>query len=320
MITSSTSRVTTTLTSPSSSSPSRGGGGGDVEREGGQDGGVVEVLLLGAAQDGGFPQFGCKCSNCQLVYQKKVPSDSAVSLAILDHSTLQWWLVDATPQLCLQWEEFASILTKFTLAGVFLTHAHAGHYPGLLYFGKEAMNTKHLPVYASVKMHSFLAANEPWGVMYRNENFKRVDLTENKQEIELSPNVKISPHFVEHRADFTDTFAFKIYGKGKSLYFCPDIDSWSNMDESLPVIAQTMDILLVDSTFYDDNELPGRDMSVIPHPRVVQTMNLLEGIPFKQVVLIHINHSNKLWVDEDAVREVQAKGMTVGRKGMTWKL
>jgi pyrroloquinoline quinone biosynthesis protein B len=57
----------------------------------------VEVLLLGAAQDGGVPHIGCNCSNCKAA--KDDPDrrrQLAVSLAVLDYDAAQFWLVDCT--------------------------------------------------------------------------------------------------------------------------------------------------------------------------------------------------------------------------------
>jgi pyrroloquinoline quinone biosynthesis protein B len=287
----------------------------------------VDVLLLGAAQDGGYPQFGCVCDNCRSCYDGHTPADSAVSLAILDSNCMKWWLVDATPQLCQQWTEFARLLCRYELAGVILTHAHAGHYPGLLYFGKEGKNTSRIPVYASSSMHAFLKANEPWAVMYRNENLVQVDVDDGLP-ISLSALVTVTPQSVVHRADFTDTFAFVIQGPNKRLFFCPDIDSWDGLTPSLGCIVDNNDVLLLDATFYDDNELSGRDMSKIPHPRVTTTVEMLaahrnlssRSIASKEVVLIHINHSNRLWTDRQTVNELKQQRIQVGRKGMTWAL
>jgi pyrroloquinoline quinone biosynthesis protein B len=280
----------------------------------------VEVVLLGAAQDGGFPQFGCRCKNCNMVYNKEVPPDSAVSLALIDHASKRWWLVDATPQLNQQWEEFAHLFGRLELSGVILTHAHAGHYPGLLYLGKEALNCESLPLYASSQMHDFLVDNEPWGVLYRNRNILPIVFENELNRIQLSPTLRIEVMPVDHRADFTDTMAFKIFGPNRSLFFCPDIDSWENLPVPLSTIASSMDILLLDSTFYDDDELPGRNMSTIPHPRTIQTFEVLKDVSFHTVVLVHINHSNRLWVDSAAIADVKKRGMIVGRKGMKWSV
>ena len=58
-----------------------------------------------------------------------------------------------------------------------------------------------------------------------------------------------------------------------------------------------VDYAFLDATFYDGNELPGRDMSQIPHPFVVESMDLLKGLSVEQktkVHFIHFNHTNPL--------------------------
>ena len=40
--------------------------------------------------------------------------------------------------------------------GIFLTHAHIGHYSGLIHLGKEALGAKGISVYAMPKMSFFL--------------------------------------------------------------------------------------------------------------------------------------------------------------------
>ena len=127
----------------------------------------------------------------------------------------------------------------------------------------------------------------------------------------LSDSLSVIPHAVAHRADFTDTLAFTFIGKNKKMFFCPDIDAWDGLSDSLPAVTNAHDLLLLDSTFYDNNELPGRDMTLIPHPRVAQTVDLLLSSGVLQstehlckVFLIHINHSNRLWVDEELVQNL----------------
>ena len=175
--------------------------------------------------------------------------------------------------------------------------------------------------------------------MYRNRNLSPIYLQDGIT-VELSPSLHVTPHTIMHRADFTDTFAFSISGPQRSMYFCPDIDSWASMELELVRLSHEKDYLLVDATFYDDNELVGRDMSAIPHPRVTDTVTRLakelsvcraeegpeegEGVSIagNKVVLIHLNHSNRLWSKEnEAERErLRKMGFDVGRSGMRWIL
>ncbi|NNF95190.1 MAG: pyrroloquinoline quinone biosynthesis protein PqqB, partial [Altererythrobacter sp.] len=75
----------------------------------------------------------------------------------------------------------------------------------------------------------------------------------------------------------------------------------------------------VDATFWDDNELKGRDMSEIPHPRVTQTMDLLQDLPASErakVHFIHYNHTNPIRdPDSPESKEVIERGFNVARRG-----
>ena len=61
---------------------------------------------------------------------------------------------------------------KETPDGIFLTHAHIGHYIGLMYLGKEAMNADQVPVYAMTRMKGFLIQNGPWSQLLKINNIR----------------------------------------------------------------------------------------------------------------------------------------------------
>lgn len=263
---------------------------------------------------------------------------------VIDHDEKKYWIFDASMQLNEQWRRFGGMLKELSLAGVFLTHAHVGHYLGLPYLGKECSNTRHMPLYASAAMHSFLESNQPFGVLYSNNNIEPIVVVE-EDKIQLTQQLSVTPHAVKHRADFTDTFAFTIFGPTKTLFFCPDIDSWTGLQPlySLPLLLTKRDYLLLDATFYDNDEVPaGRDMKTIPHPRVVDTISIVasarseiqlaetinyesSNIHWGEVVLIHLNHSNRLWHRGHAsivetVEEMKLLNVFVGLTGQSWRL
>jgi hypothetical protein len=104
-------------------------------------------------------------------------------------------------------------------------------------------------------------------------------------------------------------------------------------------------LLLLDATFYSGAELPDRDMTRIPHPRVCDTVRVVQHFnsvrnPTTEdsgslelcrvcprpneaatVVLIHLNHSNPLWVEPELVARLRREsGIITGTQGMTWSL
>ena len=77
------------------------------------------------------------------------------SIGVVDQKSNQCFLFDATPDI----KDQLNILQKnqYDLAGVILTHAHMGHYTGLMHFGREAMGAKKVPVFAMPKMQTMLS-------------------------------------------------------------------------------------------------------------------------------------------------------------------
>ena len=55
---------------------------------------------------------------------------------------------------------------------VLLTHAHMGHYAGLIHFGREAANTSTLPVWCTARMAQFLRGNAPWDQLIQLKNLE----------------------------------------------------------------------------------------------------------------------------------------------------
>ena len=78
---------------------------------------------------------------------------------------------------------------------------------------------------------------------------------------------------------------------------------------SLPRVLETVDVALLDGTFFSASELPGRDLAEIPHPLVQATAALLAGTP-AQIRFIHLNHKTLSrfilkWVSIHAVNTAQ---------------
>ncbi len=133
------------------------------------------------------------------------------------------------------------------------------------------------------------------------------------------------------------------------LLYCPDTDGFPSWTPSLSHTLASIDIALVDGTFFDAHELPGRDLKTIPHPFACDTIPMLHAIdknnpdlpkptgtwtpgkpgpgPFtgtlqgKEIVLVHLNHSNPLWRGESVQRRwVEERGVGVAEQGDAWVL
>ena len=250
------------------------------------------VVVLGIAQDGGLPHAGCLKSCCKNLWGTG-NNEKVASIGIVDPKTGQSWLIDATPDFASQLHILENI-HKTKLSGIFLTHAHIGHYSGLLQLGREVMGAKDMPVYAMPRMKSFLYENSPWNQLLSLENIKIIDLKSSK-EIKLSTQLYIEPFLVPHRDEFSETVGYRVISNKKSLVYIPDIDKWSKWDQDIFQVVLHSDFALLDGTFYSSEEIPHRDMSEIPHPFIIETMDLLDNMNSKnrkKIYFIHFNHSN----------------------------
>jgi pyrroloquinoline quinone biosynthesis protein B len=278
----------------------------------------MQAILLGTAQDGGVPHAGCYCARCVRAREEVTHRHYVVSLGLIDPTSHAFWLIDATPDFCEQIHYLHEILPGYTLKGIFLTHGHIGHYPGLMYVGKEVMNLQSLPVFGTESMCNFLLNNGPWSLLVKNGNISLQTLSP-EQMFPLA-EITITAVSVPHRGEFTDTVAYAMRGKYRSLFYCPDIDRWEQWNYDIREVVDRTDIALLDASFFSNTELPGRDMSKIPHPLVTDTAARLEGTT-SQVYFIHLNHTNPLLDDSSAQHSwVRERKFNIGKLGMIWEL
>jgi pyrroloquinoline quinone biosynthesis protein B len=241
-------------------------------------------------------------------------------LGLVDHTTHQSWLIDATPDFREQLHALYRLAPDCPLAGIILTHAHIGHYTGLIHLGREAWDARGLSVYASARMGSFLRKNAPWSQLITLGNIRLHTLTPTPEnEIQLSPNLYLSPMPVPHRDEFSDTLAFVVHGPGRQLFYCPDIDAWDHWEHDVRHFVAQMDVALLDGTFFSADELPGRDLSQIPHPLITDTAERLTGVDC-DVWMIHLNHSNPLHRAGPERDWLAAQRIGVGSFGTRWRL
>ena len=279
----------------------------------------VQIMILGIAQDAGYPQANCNRSCCRLFWNGEHEKRHVSSIGIIDRTQNEIYIIDATPDFTSQWQNIRSELSSppSKPTGIFLTHAHIGHYTGLMFLGREAMGAKEVPVYAMPKMSEFLKTNGPWSQLVDLENITLTALNHNVTQ--QFTNFKITPFLVPHRDEFSETVGYTIEGNKKKVVFIPDINKWSEWDMDLKAVIEDCDLALIDGSFYKNGELPGRDMKLIPHPFVEETVALLSDLApahKTKVFFTHFNHTNPLLTSEKARWELLQKGFNVALEGM----
>lgn len=277
-------------------------------------------VVLGIAQDAGLPQAGCRRRCCSSARRdpklRRLAACAAVAVAG------KRWLIDATPDFRAQLDALDRV-SPGSLDGIFLTHGHMGHYAGLLQLGREAMNTRGVEVHAMTRMAGLLRRNAPWEQLLRTGNI-RIRRLLGGRPVRLQPSLSITPVPVPHRAEYTETVAFRIAGPRRSVLWLPDIDRWELWGTRLEDAIAGVDAAWLDATFFSLEELPFRPASEVPHPPLSETLERLSALPARErakVRFVHLNHTNP--AHDPRSREgrlVKARGFRVAREGEIFAL
>jgi pyrroloquinoline quinone biosynthesis protein B len=198
-----------------------------------------------------------------------------------------------------------------------------GHYSGLLNFGREAMNSKNIPLYLMPRFYNFIQDNGPWNQLVKLENvmLKRIY---DREKITLESNLSITPIQVPHRDEYSETVGFLIEGNTKSALYIPDIDKWEKWNNSIVELIKNVDYAFLDGTFYDEKEVNNRDISEIPHPFIIESLKLfnpLDKSEKNKIYFIHLNHTNPLLnSDSSEYNRVIREGFNVADPNMEFFL
>lgn len=285
---------------------------------------MAELILLGTAQDGGLPHAGCRCPQCESA--RLDPTFRRLPPAAGIRAEGQTILIDATSAFA----EQVHLLQLDALdsrpgrryappATVLLTHAHTGHYVGLWQLDRSVMAARGVRVLGPPKTIALLAANQPWREMAA-EGFIELAPLVPGEVIEIVPDVRITPLPVPHRSEWdTDTVAFRITGPRQSVLYLPDIDDWDSWDRDISEVVASVDVALLDGTFWEPFDRPG-----VPHPPIRTSLDRLGALARDgrtRIAFTHLNHSNPVVDPESAeATEVRARGFGVATEGEVFPL
>jgi pyrroloquinoline quinone biosynthesis protein B len=251
--------------------------------------GAQTLVVLGTAQDAGKPQIGCQKKCCKNLKSRFF----VASLGVSDIKNRKNYLFDATPDITAQYQLLSSITGIKSIDGFFLTHAHSGHYTGLMYLGKEGLNGNKIPVYAMPRLTKYLTNNGPWSQLVTLENINLMPL-QSLVSITLDNVLIVMPFVVPHRDEFSETVGFKIIGAKKSALYIPDIDKWKLWEKDIINEVNAVDYAFIDGTFFEDGEI-NRPIKDVPHPFISETVSIFQNEPLsvkQKIYFIHLNHTN----------------------------
>lgn len=273
----------------------------------------AKVMVLGSGQDGGVPHAGCTCPRCLQARADGAHSRLAPSIAVYNEKAGFCYVIDASPDLGEQIERISEAMPRvgrpgrIPVSGFFLTHAHIGHYTGLLILGKEVLGEKGVPVYCTRRMIEFLSAARPFSLLVEGGNIILNEVIPGKGLV--LDEIEFRPVAVPHRGEISDTVGYVIKARRRMIYI-PDTDHWN--DDLISEISKS-DIALIDGSFYSGEELPRfRD---VPHPPIIETLPLLEGT-HAEIYFTHINHTNPAQVNGPERESLDQRGFRLAYDGL----
>ncbi len=299
----------------------------------------VTAVVLGTMQDAGLPHAGCTCPRCTAAFDNPTLGEYAACLAIVDNRNAalhregaegrgekqraKVYLLDATPDIKFQLNLLAGVLGQHPERqnrlrqpdAIFLTHAHMGHIGGLPQLSKEAMFVHDLPIYAAPALCDLIQGTTLWSPLVQELDFRPMP---SGTTVDLGDGLTITAVPVPHRDEWgVGTVAFKIEGPKQSLLYLPDIDAWEQWPQA-EAMLNSVDVALVDASFYSRDELGGR--APVAHPLVTDTISRFAHLADK-LVLTHLNHTNMV-LDKGSVAEtaVLKAGFRIAQTGEMFTL
>lgn len=289
----------------------------------------AQLIALGTVQDGGLPHASCGCERCTLARESPEHRRFVASLALWLPEERETWLIDATPNLPYQLEILRlwndrprNGVDRQPVDGVFLTHAHIGHYLGLAHLGFEVVHTRELTVYATRRMGQFLSYNGPWSQLVRKRNIELRTLRAGRP-VQIANRVRVTPVRVPHRDEYSDTVGFRIEGLRSTVLYVPDTDGWDTWTVPLSEHLAGVDVAILDGSFFSLDELPGRSIDEVRHPLITETMDRLQPLVGAGLIVYftHMNHTNPvLGPGTEAAEYVRERGFRILEEGWRWEL
>ncbi|WXL27444.1 pyrroloquinoline quinone biosynthesis protein PqqB [Ectopseudomonas mendocina] len=302
------------------------------------------IQILGSAAGGGFPQWNCNCPNCAGVRNGSVRAQPRTQSSIaLSDNGVDWILCNASPDIRVQIESFpplnpARSLRDTAIAGIILLDSQIDHTTGLLTLREGCPHQ----VWCTEMVHQDLTTGFPLFNMLSHWNgglkHNLIELDGEPFSIPACPNLSITaipllssaPPYSPHRGNPHpgDNIGLFVEDRrtGATLFYAPGL---GQVDEQLLSWMRRADCLLVDGTLWRDDEMIitevgdklGSTMGHLAQSGPGGMIEVLEGLPAEQKILIHINNTNPILDLDSAERaELNARGIEVAWDGMSIEL
>lgn len=305
----------------------------------------MRVKVLGSAAGGGFPQWNCACPNCSRLRQGtlKGKARSQIQLAVGEGD--RWALLDASPDLRLQIEGSPELTPKASLEarqtpimGAVLTCAELDRVLGILLLREFQPFT----IYATESVRRLLSEdNSIFRMLHRMDKQVTWQPIAPERSFELLPELQCTP--IALAARYPEYVSFERSSQlvaneaslgleienasnGKRMLYLPSLPQ---IDDALMMRVSNCDLLFIDGTFWDEDELvrvrgngrSAREMGHVPIGGANGSLEKLRNLGRPKKIYIHINNTNPILDKASAAfRELKKAGITVAEDGMEFDL
>lgn len=300
----------------------------------------MKVRVLGSGAGGGFPQWNCNCANCSALRKGEINARARTQSSIaVSSDECNWVLFNASPDIRAQIENFPAIQPKTGvrdtgIRAVILIDSQIDHTTGLLILRES---TTRLNIYCSEMVRQDLCTGFPVLKMlehYCGVNHHPVPLDGSSFEIPGIDDLRFyshalkskAPPYSPHRHDphEGDNIGVVIeqISSGRKLYYSPGL---GEIESHVHQAMREVDCVLVDGTFWREDEMEhagiskkkAREMGHLPQSGEQGLIRVLDGIRNTRKILIHINNTNPILVEDSVERKTLTQaGIEVSYDGM----
>jgi pyrroloquinoline quinone biosynthesis protein B len=298
----------------------------------------VRVRVLGSAAGGGFPQWNCHCDVCDAARAGVRARPRTQSSLAIRGDDGPWFLVNASPDLRQQIEtigpQHIDGVRAPPIAGVLLTDAEIDHTAGLLLLRESATPVR---VFGDAGVERALRDGYPvlpmleryCGAEWRTlEPGRMQPLDGSSLTVEPFGAGGDAPRYLGGSGVELEAsgFVFRDRATGGVLTYVPGLAS---LNDDVVARLAASDLVLVDGTFWRDDELPrlgvsdrsARDMGHVPLSGPGGSLAVLAGLQRPRKALVHINNTNPVLLEDSAEREeVVRAGVEVAYDGLEVEL
>ncbi len=306
----------------------------------------MQITVLGSAAGGGFPQWNCNCRNCAGVRSGSVRAKPRTQSSIFVRAdrAADGVLFNASPDILQQIRATPALqparATRDTaIAAIALIDGQVDHATGLFMLRERGSP---LPLWCTDAVAEDLTQGNP--VLRVLEHYcgvarQRVVPDGTPFAIPAAPGIELrafalaskaapySPHRNAPVAGDNIGMLITDRARGRSAFYAP------GLGEMTPALFDTMcgaDAVLVDGTFWADDEMPrlglshktARDIGHLPQTGPGGMIEWLDRLPARtRRLLIHVNNTNPILDEDSTERAALARhAIEVCEDGMTIEL